>query len=65
MELVINGERKELEVSTLQDVIDHYGLQGKPIVAEVGGVVLVNSQWAKCPVLPGMRIELVHFVGGG
>ena len=65
MELVINGERKVLDVGTVYEVIDHYGLSNKTIVAEVDGVVLDKEQWASTAIKQGMKIELVHFVGGG
>lgn len=65
MELVINGERQVLEVSTIMDVIEHYGLTAKSIIAEVDGSILQQEEWVDARVKPGMRIELVHFVGGG
>lgn len=65
MELIVNGERKELAVRTIHDVSCYYGLQGKPIVVEADGIILTREQWAETAVKPGMKIELVHFVGGG
>lgn len=66
MLLIINGELQQLEqVNTIQDVIERLGLAGKPVVAEADGQVLTAEQWADTPVYPKMRIELVHFVGGG
>ncbi|MDQ0063299.1 sulfur carrier protein ThiS [Paenibacillus harenae] len=65
MELIINGKSQELDARTIQDVIEHYGLAGKPVVVEADGVVLKADQWADTEVHPRMPIELVHFVGGG
>lgn len=65
MELVINGVEHRLDVHTVEDVINHFGLAGKPIVVEADGAVLTSEQWAVTMVQPNMRIELVHFVGGG
>lgn len=65
MELIVNGTMQKLEVKTIQDVVEHYGLSGKPIVVEADGEVLVSEQWAHTNVREGMKIELVHFVGGG
>jgi sulfur carrier protein len=65
MELLINGLRQELVVDTIQDVIVHYGLVGKPVVVEADGVVVAADQWAVTAVRPHMQVELVHFVGGG
>jgi sulfur carrier protein len=65
MELVINGLRQELVAATIQDVIVHYGLVGKPVVVEADGVIVTADQWAVTTVRPHMQVELVHFVGGG
>ncbi|REE69627.1 sulfur carrier protein [Paenibacillus taihuensis] len=66
MKLVINGKECELlDVQTIADVVAHYGLTGKPLVVEAGGIVLTAEQWGSALVHPHMQIELVHFVGGG
>lgn len=65
MELIVNGVNKQLDVHTLYEVIEHFELLGKPIVAEVDGNIFMNDQWKDKLMQPGMRIELVHFVGGG
>ena len=46
MELIINGVKQSLDVHTIQDVIDHFGLAGKPLVVEADGAVLTAEQWA-------------------
>ena len=65
IELRINGEYRELAVATIQDVIVHYNLLNKPVVAEVDGTIVSRELWEETEVRPGMTIELVHFVGGG
>ncbi|GGA47609.1 sulfur carrier protein ThiS [Paenibacillus physcomitrellae] len=65
MELIINGAAKELQAETLADVVEQLGLTGKPVVAEADGLVVTSEAWSQTAVRPGMRIELVHFVGGG
>ncbi|WP_028559720.1 sulfur carrier protein ThiS [Paenibacillus pinihumi] len=66
MELIINGQTQVMEqAETVEDVIRELGLLGKPLVAEADGTVLTSGQWVSTRVSPGMRIELVHFVGGG
>ncbi|WP_037286301.1 sulfur carrier protein ThiS [Saccharibacillus sacchari] len=64
-ELTINGKRKELDADTLADVVELLGLGGRPVVAEVNGEVVASEKWAETQVASGMKIELVHFVGGG
>ncbi len=66
MELIINGDKKVLEdASTLSDLVGHYGMQDKMVVAEVDGEVVERDRWLATTLRDGMRIELVHFVGGG
>ena len=63
--MTINGKRKELDADTLEDVVKLLGLGGRPVVAEVNGEVVASEKWAETQVASGMKIELVHFVGGG
>ncbi|MEB1807644.1 MAG: sulfur carrier protein ThiS [Bacillaceae bacterium] len=65
MELYVNGETVELEASTLADIVKHYGLEKNLVVTEVNGEIIDRSNWEATVVEPGMKIELVHFVGGG
>jgi len=65
MELRVNGECRELDVATIQDIIVHYDLLNKPVVAEVDGTIVSRELWKDTEVRSGMVIELVHFVGGG
>lgn len=65
MELMINGESVQLDVKTLEDVVNHYELQKGLVVTEVDGKIIDRSEWSNTEVMSGMKIELVHFVGGG
>ncbi|WP_273850754.1 sulfur carrier protein ThiS [Guptibacillus spartinae] len=65
MRLQINGEEHELDVVTLKDVVKHFSLQEGLVVTEVDGIIVDRLHWIDTNVHDGMRIELVHFVGGG
>lgn len=65
MRLQINGEQHDLDVVTLKDVVNHFGLQEGLVVTEVDEVIIDRSDWKDTKVQNGMNIELVHFVGGG
>ncbi|GIO52260.1 MULTISPECIES: sulfur carrier protein ThiS [Paenibacillus] len=65
MELVINGIKRELAAETVADVLRLLGLSGRPVMVEADGQVLKIEQWETTPVVPGMKLELVHFVAGG
>lgn len=65
MRLQINGDEHDLDVITLKDVVKHFGLQEGLVVTEVDGTIIDRSNWKDINVQDGMKIELVHFVGGG
>ncbi|TLS36328.1 sulfur carrier protein ThiS [Pseudalkalibacillus caeni] len=65
MNLIINGETHDMSVETIDEVVEHFGLQQGLVVAEVNGIVIERNEWENTTVTEGMRIELVHFVGGG
>jgi sulfur carrier protein len=65
MELIINGEKEDLNVETLEDIVTKYNLQKELVVTEVDGKIIDRIEWGTTKVIAGMKIELVHFVGGG
>ena len=65
MRLQINGDEHDLDVVTLKDVVNYFGLQEGLVVTEVDGAIINRSNWKDINVQDGMEIELVHFVGGG
>ncbi|MBN8208268.1 sulfur carrier protein ThiS [Bacillus sp. NTK071] len=65
MKLLINGETYHLDVLTLKDVVMYFGLQEGLVVTEIDGTIIDRSKWMDIKVEDGMKIELVHFVGGG
>jgi sulfur carrier protein len=65
MLLIINGKNENLESTHLIDVVNHYDLHGKMIVIEANGLIIPQELWETSAVTEGMRIEIVHFVGGG
>ncbi|MFD3261453.1 sulfur carrier protein ThiS [Paenibacillus lentus] len=65
VDLKVNGISHTLKAATIQDVIAHFGLTGKPVIVEADGVILTPEQWTRTRTASGMVIELVHFVGGG
>jgi sulfur carrier protein len=54
-----------LSVQTLEDVVEHFGLQEGFVVTEVDGEIIDRKNWNSKSLVEGMQIELVHFVGGG
>lgn len=65
MRLIINGEEAVLEAAVLSQVLEHFGLKDKMVVAEIDGEIVSRELWEQTELREGMKIELVHFVGGG
>ena len=65
MRITINGEMKEMEVETITDIIRHYDLTNRLVIVEVDGNIIEKADWDTTMVAPNMKVELVHFVGGG
>lgn len=65
MQLQINGKRYELQVTLLNEVVDHFNLQDELVVTEIDGEIIDREGRENCKLKDGMKIELVHFVGGG
>ncbi|WP_377888512.1 sulfur carrier protein ThiS [Alkalihalobacillus sp. R86527] len=65
MKLHINGETYNLDVTTMEDVIEHFQLQSGLVATEVDGTIIDRSKWSETYLNDGVKIELVQFVGGG
>ncbi|MGV3042920.1 sulfur carrier protein ThiS [Staphylococcus rostri] len=66
MEIHVNGERQQFESeTTIQDVLDHFGIEAKRMAVEHNETVVKRSAWATTYLRPDDRLELLEFVGGG
>lgn len=65
MRLVVNGEERISESTTLSELVSEFGLASQLVVAEVNGTIINRVDWEATSLSEGMKIELVHFVGGG
>jgi sulfur carrier protein len=65
MKIEVNGKEIEIDISTLDQLVQHYNLKEEHVVAEVDGEIIERAGWKKYELKPGIKIELVHFVGGG
>jgi thiamine biosynthesis protein ThiS len=66
IEIVVNGEQKSvpegLSVIALLDVL---GIDPERVAIEFDQRILRRPQWEEVSVLPGAKLEIVQFVGGG
>ena len=67
--LNVNGTQREFPAdafpATLADLIQALELEPSSLVAEVEGEIVRAPKFADQALQPGMRVELVQFVGGG
>jgi sulfur carrier protein len=65
VDVVINGERKEIRGGTLLDLLAELELDPRAVVVEHNRKIVRRVGLGEVPVNEGDAIELVHFVGGG
>ncbi|ELP8731805.1 sulfur carrier protein ThiS [Staphylococcus pseudintermedius] len=66
MEVFVNGEQQQFEEgTTVQDILDHFGIEAKRMTVERNAAVVKRSAWATTEVQQDDRLELLEFVGGG
>ncbi|MCS4486463.1 sulfur carrier protein ThiS [Staphylococcus americanisciuri] len=64
--IYVNGERQQFESeTTIQDVLNHFGIEAKRMAVEHNEAVVKRSLWATTYLRPDDRLELLEFVGGG
>lgn len=65
MDVVINGERRQVGGGTLLDVLAELELDPRAVVVEHNRKIVRRVGLGNVTVSEGDAIELVHFVGGG
>ncbi|KMK76009.1 sulfur carrier protein ThiS [Alkalihalobacillus pseudalcaliphilus] len=65
MKLLINGEKHDLEVTQLDEVVAYFELEAHLVVTELNGEIIEQEKRSSVQLIPESTIELVHFVGGG
>ncbi|MFK3937693.1 sulfur carrier protein ThiS [Alkalihalobacillus sp. NPDC078783] len=65
MTIVVNGQTISFKQQTLEELVNQYKLEPELVVTEVDGAIISREERAEKQLEDGMKIELVHFVGGG
>jgi thiamine biosynthesis protein ThiS len=65
MQLVINGEARELASATLEELVEELGMKGDRVAVELNREIVPRPEWPGTLLKDGDRLEIVHFVGGG
>ena len=65
MDVVINGEQRQISGGTLLDVLQELELDPRAVVVEHNRKIVRRPALNEVRVASGDAIEVVHFVGGG
>lgn len=66
IEIIVNGDRKEIEAgSTVEDLVRTWTSMDGPLAVEVNEHIVSRNDWTELRLSGGDRVEIVHFVGGG
>lgn len=65
MKLIINGEAKESNARTIQELIDELEIESKVMASAVNMNVIKKEQWQSHQLLENDKVEFLQFVGGG
>ncbi len=65
MDVVINGEHKEIRGGTLLELLEELELDPRAVVVEHNRKIVRRPALHEVTVASGDAIEVVHFVGGG
>jgi thiamine biosynthesis protein ThiS len=62
----LNGESREVPLNlSLQSLLAWLNLPAERVAVERNFEIVPRRLWAATTILPGDRLEVVHFVGGG
>jgi len=65
MKVFVNGALREVEISTLAELITELDLPVARIAVELNREVVRRDDWSGTMLHEDDRVEIVHFVGGG
>ena len=65
MELIINGDRKDVAAADVAALVEELGLAGQAVAVEVNERLVPKREHGQVPLSAGDRVELVTLVGGG
>ncbi|XID74178.1 sulfur carrier protein ThiS [Alkanindiges sp. WGS2144] len=65
MKIYINGEARQVQASTLTELLTELGLQDKRIAVELNQQLIPKSRHAETRLYDEAKIEIIQAVGGG
>jgi sulfur carrier protein len=65
MNVVINGQREDLKVENIDDLVNRLGLVREAVLVEHNGTALLRSEWPHTQLASGDQIEILRVAAGG
>jgi sulfur carrier protein len=66
MQIVVNGERREVAAgTTVSALLAELGVHSGPVAVERNKAIVPRAQHADTTLCDGDQLEVVQFVGGG
>ncbi len=66
MKIILNGEPYDIEPdTTVSQLVEQLGLAGKRLAVEIDREIVSRSAYPETRLNEGMRLEIVHAIGGG
>ena len=66
MEIVLNGQRRQVEENTrVGTLLAELAARPEMVTVELNDRILERSEIADAPLKPGDRVKILHFMGGG
>jgi thiamine biosynthesis protein ThiS len=65
MKLFINGEERQLEVTTVSTLVEQLAMKADRVAVELNRQIVPRADWPQTALRDGDKLEIVHFVGGG
>jgi sulfur carrier protein len=65
MNVVLNGQKEEVEAETVTDLVNALGLTPETILVEHNGTALLRSEWAQTRLVDDDQLEVLRVAAGG
>lgn len=65
MKLIVNGETRQSQSKTIQELISELEIEDKVMAAAVNMDVVKKDEWKTFALSENDRVEFLQFVGGG
>jgi sulfur carrier protein len=65
MKIIVNGQQESFILQTVDELVQHKGLEADSLVVELNRKIIRQAQWSGTHLQENDEVELLNFVGGG